>query len=74
MPTKQDYDATLDRLCRVLRQKPLTAKAIADRFSCSKPVAYQRIAALRARGVAVYTIPVRESATGPRATAYGVRV
>ena len=72
-PTREGYSKILDKLSKMLRQKPMTAKAIAAAFGCARPVAYQRVRELRKRGETVYTIPLRESPTGPESTAYGVR-
>jgi hypothetical protein len=60
-----------------LRQRPLTAAAVARVFRCSKPVAYERIAELRRRirgtGSTVQTTKVRENKTGPLSVAYFVK-
>lgn len=76
MPSRADYDATLDKLAALLRKRPLTARAIAARLECSKPVAYQRLRDLPERlanGERVVEEPVRESKRGPLSVAYGIR-
>lgn len=74
MPTRKEYDQTLDRLAGLLKRKPMTARSIAEVLGCCKPAAYQRIAALQARGHAVYTLPTQEdSRPGPRSVLYGIR-
>jgi hypothetical protein len=73
MPTKAAYSETLDRLAKLLKRKPMTAKAISAEIGRCRPVAYQLIKALRRRGDAVYELAVRESVTGPTSTAYGLR-
>lgn len=70
---RPDYNSTLNRLADLLRQAPLTARAIAKALKISKPTAYEQIDALRTRGFCVYSLPIRESPTGPGSTAYGVR-
>lgn len=73
MDPRPEYTATLDRLAALLKKKPLTAKAIAKAMDCCIPAAHGRLAALRERGDALYTMPVRESPVGPLSTAYGLR-
>lgn len=64
----------LDRLEQILRKKPLTGLEIARVMNCSKPAAYARVEALRARGANVYTITERTGGrTGPAAKSFGVR-
>ncbi len=67
---KPDYEKTLDKLAAMLRRKSMTAKAIAKALKCCKPSAYHRLAALSERGEKLETETVRESSTGPSATAY----
>ena len=50
----------------------LTAAQIMTQTGCSKPVAYDRIEALRKRGVVFQTVRVREGSTGPRSVAYAI--
>lgn len=74
MPSRKEYPARLKALTELLRLKPMTAKAIAEALGCSKPVVYRRLAALRkCARLKIYEMTVRESVTGPHATAYGVR-
>ncbi len=74
MPTTEEYKETLDALAALLRKKgPLTALAIAALLKCSKPAAYQRLDALKARGEDLFKKKIRESATGPKSVAYGIR-
>lgn len=70
---RSKYDLRLDDLAAMLKQEPMSAKTVALVFECCKPAAYQRIAALRARGDVVYEIPIRESVTGPDSIAFGIR-
>lgn len=72
MPSRLDYDQTLDKLAAMLRRKPMTAKAIAAHFKCCRPVAYQRLRDLKARGETLTRKKVRESATGPKSYVYSV--
>lgn len=73
MPTRDEYEKTLNKLAAMLRKKPMTAKAISESLKCCRPVAYERLRALQERGEQVFQIPIRESATGPSSTAYGIR-
>lgn len=76
MPPRTTYQKTLTRLAILLRRKPMTAREIAESLGCCRPSAYQRIEALRAKGLQVYTIPAPEGkdpVTGPRPIAYGIR-
>lgn len=74
MPKRTVYQKTLDRLASLLRSRPRTAREIADKMKCCRPTAYQRLEGLRARGEEVYMLTgVAKGATGPRATAYGLR-
>lgn len=73
MNRKTEYNHTLGRLEVLLRRTPMTARAIAKTMGCCRPVAYQRLAALRARGLPICEVQIRESATGPRSTAYSIR-
>lgn len=72
MPSKSDYEKTLDKLSKLLRRKPLTAKQIAAALACCKPVAYQRVKALQARGERVHIKRVREGNTGPESAQYAI--
>ena len=65
--------ATLEELERMLRESPMTARAIAEAMGCSKPVAYARLRALSQR-VRLARRKVRERPSGPKAVAYAVRV
>lgn len=67
-----EYHAILRALAKELRKKPLTAKAICEKFGCSKPVAYKRLGDLPKIGVRVKGTKVRESPTGPKSVAYKV--
>ncbi len=71
--TRENYGKTLDNLTAMLKRKPMTARAIAAAQRCSRPVAYQRLEALRERGETVYALPVREASRGPLSVAYGIR-
>jgi hypothetical protein len=73
MPSRAAYTDTLDELANMLRRKPMTARQISERFGCSRPVAYDRLEALRLRGEPVCEIPLREARRGPRSKAYGIR-
>lgn len=68
----QEYDA-VDALAAVLRDRPLTAASIARVFGCSRPTAYERIDALRSRGVRLVETEVREGKSGPMSTVYAAR-
>jgi predicted ArsR family transcriptional regulator len=74
MPNKPSYDKMLDKLMALLKRKPMTARQIADALDCCRPSAYQRLQALRKRGVFVYTMPPQKG-TGPgvRPVYYWVR-
>lgn len=67
----EDYDV-VDALAAVLRDRPQTAAAVARLFNCSRPVAYERIRALRGRGARLVETRVREGRSGPTASAYGI--
>lgn len=71
MKVTEEYDA-VDALAAVLRDRPLTAAAIARVFNCSRPVAHKRIRALRDRGHQLSELPVREGQSGPMSVAYGL--
>jgi predicted ArsR family transcriptional regulator len=74
MPTRTEYQNTLERLVGLLREKPLTAREIAQALGCCKPAAYQRLRALQKRGEVIYSIRSREACRpGPLSTAYGIR-
>lgn len=63
----------LAELVELLSQgQMLTAMQIAARTGCSKPVAYERLEALRKRGTRFQTVKVREGVTGPKSIAYAV--
>ncbi len=69
----QRYTKVLDRLAALLRREPMTARQIAEELKCCRPAAYQRLAALKKRGERIFTMPIRESVTGPGSTAYVIR-
>lgn len=73
MPTRDAYLDTLDHLAALLRRYPMTAKQIATRYDCCKPIAYARIRALKQRGEKLLKTKVRESATGPKSVAYSIK-
>jgi predicted transcriptional regulator len=73
MPSRVEYDETLTRLADLLRERPMTARAIAAEFKCSKPVAYARLRDLVQRGHKLKTSRVRESTRGPQSLAYELR-
>lgn len=74
MPSRQEYGETLDRLLVLLKRAPLTAREIAEKLGCSKPVAYARVRALQeVRGAQVYTLVPKRRTRGPKPIAYGVR-
>lgn len=50
----------------------VTAAQIAVKTGCSKPVAYDRLEALRKRGVVFQTMRIREGLTGPKSVAYAI--
>lgn len=65
---------SLDHLEQLLRKRgPLTAAQIAIQTGCCKPTAYQRVEALRARGVEIFEVKQPELRPGPVATSYGIR-
>lgn len=65
----------LIELIRVLSQgRMLTVMQIVEQTGCSKPVAYERLEALRKRGVVFQTVKVREGITGPKSVAYAIVV
>jgi predicted ArsR family transcriptional regulator len=72
MPSREAYEKTLDKLASLLRKKPMTAKQIAERLGCCKPVAYERLKSLTKRGDKLYTTKVREGSVGPKSIAYGL--
>jgi len=68
---EDEYERSLDRLACVLGTgKFSTARALAEKFSCSKVVIYKRIRALQSRGYAFAICYVHEGSTGPLSTAY----
>jgi hypothetical protein len=78
MPTRAEYDKTLNQLQTLLRKTPMTAKQIAECFGVCKPVAYARVEELRKRsselGFQVVKIKgVRESTPGPTSVAFWIR-
>lgn len=63
----------LDRLLKVLRRTPLTARQIAERFGVSKPTAYARVRALLERGEPIYERRERRlGVPGPAVAVFGV--
>lgn len=63
----------LDRLLRVLRRTPLTARQISERFNVSKPTAYARVRALIKRGDPIYERRGRRlGVPGPASVTFGV--
>jgi DNA-binding MarR family transcriptional regulator len=66
------YTKALDRLAALLRQRPHTARVLAEKLGCSRPTVYARIDALRVRGEQVYTLPAEADGTGPRPLAFGI--
>jgi biotin operon repressor len=64
------YEASLQRLQKLLGKSPQSAKALAIRMSCSKPTIYARLRELRVRGIRIETVEFREGATGPKAVGY----
>jgi predicted ArsR family transcriptional regulator len=74
MPSRDEYDKTLAKLEALLRRKAMTAKAIAEALRCCRPVAYQRLRALEARGLNVVVEPARDAGKpGPKAVAFRIR-
>lgn len=78
MPSPTQYTDTLHQLATLIRRKPLSAKQIADKLDCCKPVVYQRLRELARRGTDVYTTPAPElprgkRCSGPKAILYGCR-
>lgn len=65
-------DEDLKELESLLRESPMTARAIAERLGISKPTAYARVAKLAMRGVVVQRTKVREGLHGPEADAFSV--
>lgn len=60
-------------IVRFLKQGPATALQVASAVGCSKPTAYTRLEALRAKGVVAPTSRrVRDGARGPKARAYAL--
>lgn len=70
---RASYVKVLDRLAQMLKAKPMTAKAICKAMKCSKVVAHERVKALKEQGHTLYTVKVRESPSGPKSTAHGIR-
>jgi predicted ArsR family transcriptional regulator len=66
------YEKTLNRLSRLLRRKPMTAREIADALRCCVPVVYRRLQALEERGERLYCRQTKSSAPGVKAKAYGL--
>lgn len=66
------YDDRLMRLRVLLEAQPLTAKQIAKRMGCCLPAVYERIAALRTRGVNVVEQRRATKSTGPKPVAFNV--
>jgi predicted transcriptional regulator len=73
MASREEYGKTLDKLAKLLRRKPHTAKQIAAAMGCGKPIAYARIRDLMERGELVETEKIRASKSGPRAQAYFIQ-
>lgn len=67
-----EYLKILDRLTVLLRRKPMTARAIAEAMHCSRPVAHDRLAALRLRGERLLEVSASQRSTGPKAVAYWI--
>lgn len=74
MPSRTEYDQTLDQLATLLRQKPMTARQIADELKCCRPAAYQRLRALKKRGDPLRKVrtPKQQGRPGPRAVRYEI--
>jgi predicted DNA-binding transcriptional regulator YafY len=68
---KSEYEKALSRLARLLQgERFRTARELAARTDVSRVQVYRRLEALRALGVGLAEIQVRESSTGPLSTAY----
>lgn len=59
-------------LAKLLRERPYTARGIAERLGITKPTAYARVAALAMRGYVIKMVFVREGLHGPEAKAYSI--
>ncbi len=66
-----DYAKALTQLEKLLRRKPMTARALAKKLGCSKPALYKRLRALEAEHPLTKR-KVRESTTGPSAWLYSL--
>jgi DNA-binding Lrp family transcriptional regulator len=63
----------LDRLVKLLKVKPMTARQIAKATDCATPTVYQRIKALEDRGVKIWKLAVPDlKRSGPPATTFSV--
>ena len=65
-------EANMRQLVALLREKPHTARSIAERLGVTKPTAYARVAQLALRGHKVDVQKVREAQSGPKALAYSI--
>lgn len=67
---REVYEAALSDLLALLRENPHTAAQVAEALGCGRVTAYERIAALRARGVRLARVRVRVGDRGPLSTAW----
>lgn len=66
-------ESALVELIRLLSTGTMmTAAQIAQQTGCSKPVAYDRLKALRRRGVEFQRVMVRDGVSGPKSVAYAI--
>ncbi len=59
-------------LADLLREKPYSARGIAEKIGCTKPTAYASVAALVLRGHKVVMAYAREGLHGPAAKVYSI--
>lgn len=70
--THPNYEKDLEKLAKLLRRKPLTAREISVKLRCCVPTAYQRVRELERRGTPVRRQPAKKVGTGPRALAFAI--
>jgi hypothetical protein len=65
-------EEALVELVRILSRDMRTAVQISVEMRCSRAVAYDRLRALRERGVVLQRVKVRDGVMGPKSFAYAV--
>ena len=73
LPSRKKYPERLLALAELLRRSPMTAKEIAERTGCSKPLVYRQLEVLRKQGIEVHEIDRKTPISGPTARVYMVR-